>query len=412
MHQSNLRIDPARLWDTLMDTAEIGKTPKGGICRLALTDLDRQVRDWLVAAAKDAGCEVRVDALGNIFAIRPGTDPSLAPIGFGSHLDTQPTGGKFDGILGVLAGLEVIRTLNDAGIETRYPVCLVDWTNEEGSRFAPAMIASGVYAELFDQEYADSRTDRDGTTMAGALEEIGYRGADPVGAMKLSAFVELHIEQGPILEAEDITIGVVTGAQGQMWYDVVITGEDRHAGTTPMPLRRDALMAMSALSLAIEGAAKDNGPDGVATIGFADIQPGSRNTVPGRVDISVDLRHPDSEALSAMDQAFRSAAAKIADERGVEIDITQIWDKPPVVFDADCVAAVAAAADACGYSRREIISGAGHDACQLNAVVPTGMVFVPCVDGISHNEVEAASREDCAAGANVLLQTVLSLMDR
>jgi len=404
----NLRIDAQRLRDTLMETARIGGTPKGGIKRLTLTDLDRQVRDWFVEQAKAAGCEVGVDSMGNIYATRPGTDNSLPPVACGSHLDTQPTGGKFDGILGVLAGLEVIRTLNDAGYETRRPITVVDWSNEEGSRFAPAMLSSGVYGGAFEQDWAYARTDAEGKTFGEELARIGYRGDEPVGAREFAAFFELHIEQGPILEAEEKTIGVVTDGQGQRWYNVAVAGRESHAGTTPMPLRRDALVGAARLVEAVHRIALDHAPDAVGTVGVLDIAEPSRNVIPGQVSFTVDLRHPDDAALSRMDAALNAAAEAVGAELSLEVAVEPIWHFPPVAFDSGCVDAVRKAADDGGFSWREIVSGAGHDACYTARRCPTSMIFVPCENGISHNEIENATPEDCAAGANVLLHAVLA----
>jgi len=404
----NLRINAQRLWDTIMETAQIGGTAKGGVKRLTLTDLDRQVRDWFVAQCEAAGCEVGVDDMGNIYAVRPGRDNSLPPIACGSHLDTQPTGGKFDGILGVLAGLEIIRTLNDAGYETNRPIMVVDWTNEEGSRFAPAMLSSGVYGGAFTKDWAYARTDAEGKSFGEELERIGYRGSEPVGAREFGAFFELHIEQGPILEAEEKTIGVVTDGQGQRWYNVTVTGRESHAGTTPMPLRKDALVAAARIVDAVHRIAHDHAPHAVGTVGVLTIAEASRNVIPGRVDFTVDFRHPDDDTLSAMDQALQTAAQAIAAELDVDAEIESIWHFPPVKFDKDCVSAVRKAAEDGGYSWREIVSGAGHDACYTARRAPTSMVFVPCENGISHNEIENATMDDCAAGANVLLHAMLT----
>lgn len=404
----NLKIDAQRLWETLMETAEIGKTPKGGIKRLTLTDLDRQVRDWFVAKCEEAGCTVTIDEMGNIFALRPGKDNSLPPVAVGSHLDTQPTGGKFDGVLGVLAGLEAIRTLNDAGYETNAPLMVVNWTNEEGSRFAPAMLASGVYAGAFTQEFAERLKDAEGKTVGEELVRIGYRGPEKVGAQRFGAFFELHIEQGPILEAEEKVIGVVTDGQGQRWYDVTVTGRESHAGTTPMPLRRDALVAASRLIVEVNRIAESHAPYGVGTVGVLTIREPSRNVIPGEVSFTVDFRHPDDAVLTAMDAALAQAAAAIGPEEQVEIAISPVWHFPPVAFDTDCVAAVRGATERLGYSHREMVSGAGHDACYVARVAPTSMIFIPCKDGISHNEIEDAEFDHCAAGANVLLHAMLS----
>ncbi|MBS0559999.1 MAG: Zn-dependent hydrolase [Proteobacteria bacterium] len=408
MSATNLRIDAARLWDSIMETARIGATPKGGVKRLTLTDLDRQVRDWFVSACTAAGCTVRVDELGNIFARRPGRDNSLPPIAIGSHLDTQPTGGKFDGIIGVLAGLEVLRTLNDAGIETNAPIEVIDWTNEEGSRFAPAMLASGVFAGVFDTQYAYAREDREGVRFGDALEGIGYKGQVPAGSHKLGAFFELHIEQGPILEAEEKTIGIVTGVQGMRWYEITVTGRDAHAGSTPMRLRKDALLAAARIVEAVHAVAQAHAPNAVGTVGLIESRPNSRNVIPGEVFLTVDLRHPQDAVVAAMDAEMRAAVAEAAARTGVEATVECVWDSPAVHFDPACIEAVRAAAAAQGLPSREITSGAGHDAAYIARVAPTTMIFVPCEGGVSHNEAERTEPEQVAAGANVLLQAVLS----
>ena len=410
--QTNLTINDQRLWDTLMDTAKIGATPKGGIKRLTVTDLDRQVRDWFKAQCEALGCTVTVDDMGNMYALRPGKRNDLAPIACGSHLDTQPTGGKFDGVLGVLSGLEVLRTLHDTGYETEAPFMVVNWTNEEGSRFAPAMLASGVYCGTLDKDMAYNLTDKDGVRFGDALAEIGYKGDAPCGAQKFSHFFELHIEQGPILEAEDKTIGVVTHGQGQRWYDCRVVGRESHAGTTPMPLRKDALVAAARVITAINEIAEANAPFAVGTVGVLDIREPSRNVIPGEVAFSAEFRHPEDAVLDVMDKALSAAGAKIAQMENVDVEIKPIWHYPAVNFDPDCVAAVRQATEDMGYSYREIVSGAGHDACYVNRVTPTSMVFVPCKDGISHNEIEDAKMEHCAAGANVLLRAMLAVDQR
>ena len=407
--RSNLQIDSARLWGDIHETAKFGATPKGGVKRLTLGPEDKQVRDWFRTACEAAGCEVSVDALGTMFAIRPGRDMSKPPIGIGSHLDTQPTGGKYDGILGTLAALEVVRAMNDAGIETEYPVCVCNWTNEEGSRYAPAMMASAAYAGDYTTDDILGRKDADGITVAQALDTIGYRGTDAVGQQKFSAFVELHIEQGPLLEAENKTIGVVDRGQGIMWYDGTIAGFASHAGTTPMPLRKDALAAFSEVVLAVERIARDHGPNAVGTVGEIRIDNPSRNVIPGDLTFTVDIRSSESATLDKLHDALQRAVADIIARRNVKITIEQIWRKEPTVFDTKLVDAVETATKEMGYSHRRITSGAGHDACNLAAVVPAAMIFVPCKDGVSHNELEDATQADCTAGANVLLHTVLSL---
>jgi beta-ureidopropionase / N-carbamoyl-L-amino-acid hydrolase len=406
---SNLQIDSARLWGTIHETAKFGATPKGGVRRLTLGPEDKQVRDWFRGACEAAGLEVHVDALGSIFGLRKGRDMSKPPVGLGSHLDTQPTGGKFDGVLGTLAALEVIRTLNDAGIETQTPICIVDWTNEEGSRFAPAMMASAAYVGDFTTDDILSRKDADGVTVAEALDGIGYRGQSPVGTQKFSGFVELHIEQGPILEAEGKTIGVVDSGQGVLWYDGKITGFESHAGSTPMSLRRDALATLSEIVLAMERIAARHGPMAVGTIGEAVIANPSRNVIPGEIAFTVDCRSADAGIMDALDKELRAAVAEIAARRKVDGKLDLVWHKPPTHFDPRLIDAVENATRSLGYSHRRITSGAGHDACNLNTIMPAAMVFVPCKDGVSHNELEDAKQADCAAGANVLMHTVLAL---
>ncbi|WP_022724174.1 Zn-dependent hydrolase [Rhodopseudomonas sp. B29] len=405
---SNLQIDSARLWDTIHTTAQFGATPKGGVRRLTLSNEDKQVRDWFRAACEQAGLEVSVDALGNMFALRKGRDMSKPPIGLGSHLDTQPTGGKYDGILGTMAALEVIRTLNDAGIETELPLCVTNWTNEEGSRYAPAMMGSAAFVGDFTVEDILSRKDAAGISVAEALDSIGYRGDKQVGTQPFSGFIELHIEQGPILEAEGKTIGVVENGQGVLWYDGKITGFESHAGSTPMNLRRDALATLSEIVLAVEKIAIELG-NAVGTVGEAVIAAPSRNVIPGEIAFTIDARSADSAILAQLDTRIRAATAEIAAKRKVEVTLDLVWRKEPTHFDKTLVGAVASAAETLGYANRRITSGAGHDACNLNAKVPTAMIFVPCKDGISHNELEDATQPDCAAGANVLLHTVLSL---
>ena len=404
---AELKINGERLWASLMEMATIGATPKGGVCRLALTDLDRQSRDRFVGWCKDAGCSVKVDQMGNIFARRPGRNNALAPVGTGSHLDTQPTGGRFDGVYGVLAGLEVIRTLNDLGIETERPVEASVWTNEEGSRFAPAMVASGVYAGVFTLDYGLSRTDAHGKTMGDELQRIGYAGTEPMGGRDVHAFFEAHIEQGPILETEGQTIGVVTAAQGQRWYELTLTGQESHAGPTPMPVRRDALLGAARVIQLVNAIGLAHAPLAVSTVGMINSYPNSRNVIPGKVFLTVDFRCPDNAELARMDTALRAGVAEIA-AATLAHELTQIFQYDCVHFDPSCVQLVRAGAQALGYSTRDIVSGAGHDACYMSKVTPTAMIFVPCVGGISHNEIEDAKPEWIEAGANVLLSAMLA----
>ncbi|MEQ9322275.1 MAG: Zn-dependent hydrolase [Polyangiaceae bacterium] len=403
---SKAKIDGQRLWDSLMEMAKIGATEKGGVCRLALTDVDKAARDLFVTWCKEAGCTISIDKMGNIFGRREGKNPSSPPVMTGSHIDSQPTGGKFDGIYGVLSGLEVIRALNDTGIETDAAIEVAAWTNEEGSRFAPAMVASGVFAGVFDLEYGLSRADLDGKTMGEELERIGYAGDAPMGK-PVKAFFEAHIEQGPILENEGKTIGVVTDAQGQRWYECEFTGQEAHAGPTPMKTRRDALVGAARVVDAVNRIGLEHSPLACATVGLLQVFPNSRNTIPGRVFFAIDLRHPDDDTLSTMDKKVRAAIAKVAEELKLETKLEEIWYSPPVHFDPECVAAVRKAAEAHGMSHRDIVSGAGHDACYISRVAPTSMVFIPCEDGISHNEVENTTPELVAAGCQVLLDAML-----
>jgi len=402
------RINGARLWDSLMEMAQIGGTPKGGVSRLALTEEDRIGRDLFARWASEAGCTLRIDAMGNMFARRAGRDDSLAPVVTGSHGDSQPAGGKFDGIYGVLAGLEVVRTLNDHGIQTDRSIEVINWTNEEGSRFAPAMIASGVYTGVFALEYGLSRTDANGITIGQALQSIGYAGTEPMGGRDIHAAFELHIEQGPILEAQDITIGVVTGAQGQRWYEIELSGRSAHAGTTPMDHRLDALLGMARVVEAVNGMGVAQGDEGRATVGWVNVFPNSRNVVPGRVVFSVEFRHPDETVLEVLDGQLRQEVQAIAEKIGLQLKLEQIFQYAPVAFDADCIERVEQAATELGYSQQRMISGAGHDACYLSKVAPTSMIFVPCVDGLSHNEAEHIHPQWSEAGANVLLLAMLA----
>ena len=408
MTDNQLAINPERLWRSLMELAEIGATDKGGVCRLALSDVDRAGRDLFVGWAEAAGCTVTVDRMGNMFARRSGRDDSLAPVMAGSHLDSQPTGGKYDGAYGVLAALEAVRALNDAGVETLRPIEIVSWTNEEGSRFAPAMMGSGVFAGLLDLDKTLAETEQDGTaTVAGELERIGYAGAAAVGGRPIHAYFEAHIEQGPILEAEDTVIGVVTAIQGIRWFDCRIEGMEAHAGPTPMAARKDALLGAARLVDRINRIALDHAPDGRATVGTFKIQPGSRNVIPSGVDLTIDMRHPEAGALAAMASALQDAFDEINGAAGLGGSLAEIWYSPPTPFEAACVDAVRRAADDLGESYREITSGAGHDAKYMADICPAAMVFIPCKDGISHNEIESAEPEHVTAGCNVLLRAMV-----
>jgi N-carbamoyl-L-amino-acid hydrolase len=402
-----LRVDGARLWDSLMTLARIGATPKGGVRRLALSELDGQGRDLFVRWCREAGLDVTVDGIGNIFARRAGRDPSRAPVVSGSHLDTQPSGGKFDGNYGVLAGLEVVRTLNDHGVQTDAPIEVAVWTNEEGTRFLPTMSGSGGFAGVYGLDYLLAQRDVDGVSAGEALDRIGYRGAAPVGGRPVGAYYEAHIEQGPVLEDEGTTIGVVTGALGQRWFNVNVTGMDAHAGPTPMHLRRDAMLAAARLVQAVNRIALAT-PDSRGTVGMLQVRPNSRNVIPGHVFFSVDFRSATGDGLEAMEHALREEAATVAREQRVDIAIERAVEFPPSRFDAACVEAVRRGAADLGYSSRDIVSGAAHDAVYLARVAPTGMIFVPCENGISHNEIENARPEHLEAGCNVLLHAMLA----
>ncbi len=410
---SDLRVNGERLWHSLMEMAKIGATPKGGVCRLALSDVDKAGRDLFWSWCEAAGCTVTMDRMGNMFARRRGQDERRPPVAMGSHLDSQPTGGKFDGVYGVLAGLEVVRTLNDNAVETRAPIEVVVWTNEEGARFAPAMVGSGVFAGVFDLEYAWAQKDRDGISISEALDAIAYKGDVLPGDHVLGASFEVHIEQGPILEVQSKTIGIVKGVQGMRWYDVTLTGEEAHAGPTPMEQRRDALAGAAELLPEIYQLALERAPFGRATVAqFQTYPPGSRNTVPSRAEFSVDLRHPDAAQLGEMDTGLRTLTAGVAATRGLQHAITDVWAADPVNFDPSCIEAVRRSAELLGYPAMEIVSGAGHDSVYISRVAPTGMIFVPCAGGISHNETESATPEHVVAGANVLLHAVLEHTER
>ena len=405
--QTNIRIDGQRLWDTIMTVAEISPGTEGGSHRLTLTDGDKQARDLFASWCESEGCSVIVDDMGNMFARRQGINNDLPPVVAGSHLDTQPHGGKFDGVYGVLSALEVVRTLNQHQILTNAPIEIVNWTNEEGSRFAPAMLASGVYAGLFEKEFAYTRTDSAGRTLLEELKRIDYLGEHRCGEHPIGALFETHIEQGPILERNEHPIGVVTGGQGQRWFDVTIKGRDSHAGSTPMPGRRDALVAASKLILMIEEIAHEYGPDAVGTVGELALLPNSRNTIPGEVFFTIDIRNPDDHRLELMANSMLKRIEAVVNEGDVTIDHKEIWHNPPVKFDRDCINAVTKATKELGYGYTTMISGAGHDACQISRVAPTTMIFVPCEGGLSHNEKESAQLEDLEAGCNVLMHSML-----
>ncbi|MEP1613714.1 MAG: Zn-dependent hydrolase [Roseobacter sp.] len=403
----NLRINSERLWDSLMEMAEIGPGVAGGNNRQTVTDEDSEGRHLFQKWCKEAGCTMGLDQMGNMFATRMGTDPDALPVYVGSHLDTQPTGGKYDGVLGVLSGLELLRTLNDLDIKTKHPIVVTNWTNEEGARYAPAMLSSGVFAGLHTQEWAYDRVDAEGKKFGDELKRIGWRGDEEVGQRKMHAFFELHIEQGPILEAEGKEIGVVTHGQGLSWTQVTVTGKDAHTGSTPMPMRKNAGLAMARILEKVDQIALSHAPHAVGAAGHIDVFPNSRNVIPGKVVFTVDLRSPDLDVITEMETQFKAQAQEIVDQMGLEVEFEKVGGFDPVAFDEGCVQAVRAAAERLGYSHMNLISGAGHDACWINRVAPTAMIMCPCVDGLSHNEAEEISPEWAAAGTDVLLHAVL-----
>ena len=403
----NLRINGDRLWESLMEMAKIGPGVAGGNNRQTLTDADKEGRELFARWCDEAGLTLGVDQMGTMFARREGTDPDALPVYVGSHLDTQPTGGKYDGVLGVLGGLEVIRSLNDLGIKTRHPIVVTNWTNEEGTRFAPAMLASGVFAGMHELDWAYDRTDAKGQRFGDELERIGWKGEEQVGARKMHAFFELHIEQGPILEAEGKDIGVVTHGQGLWWLEVTLTGKDAHTGSTPMNMRVNAGLGMARVTEAVHRIAMAHQPNAVGAVGQADVYPNSRNVIPGKAVFTIDIRSPELEKLTSMREQIEAEAAKIAEELGLGLSIEPTGHFDPVTFDENCVKAVRDAADRLGYSHRNIVSGAGHDACWINRLYPTAMVMCPCVDGLSHNEAEDISKEWATAGADVLFHAVV-----
>ena len=409
MRGKNLRINSDRLWKALMDMAKIGPGVAGGNNRQTLTDEDAEGRRVFQQWCEAEGMTMGLDKLGNMFARREGTDHSLPPIMVGSHLDTQPTGGKYDGVLGVLAGLEIIRTLNDTGIKTRHPIEVVNWTNEEGARFSPPMMASSVFAGMYTTEWVYAREDADGKTVGGELERIGWLGDEEVGARKMAAFFELHIEQGPILENENVEVGVVTHGQGLKWLQVTLNGKSSHTGSTPMPNRINAGLGMARITQLVDEIAWSHAPLAVGAVGHCDIYPNSRNIIPDKAVFTIDFRHPSQDVIDDMEQRLREGAQKIIDDIGLTMDIEQVGQFDPVTFDEGCVSAVRRAAERLGYTHRDIVSGAGHDACLINRVAPTAMVMCPCVGGLSHNEAEEISQDWAAAGTDVLFHAVLEV---
>jgi N-carbamoyl-L-amino-acid hydrolase len=403
----NLKINADRLWDSLMEMAKIGPGVAGGNNRQTLTDEDGEGRKLFQKWCDAAGCSMGVDSMGNMFATRAGEDPDALPVYVGSHLDTQPTGGKYDGVLGVLGGLEIVRTLNDLGIKTKHPIVVTNWTNEEGTRFAPAMLASGVFAGVHSEDWAKDRVDAEGKRFGDELNRIGWEGDEPVGSRKMHAMFELHIEQGPILEAEGKDIGVVTHGQGLSWTQITVTGKESHTGSTPMPMRKNAGLGMARILEKVDEIAWSHAPDAVGAAGHIDIYPNSRNVIPGKAVFTVDFRSPDLSVINDMETRLKQAAEEICAEMGLGLEMEKVGGFDPVTFDEGCVTAVRNAAERLGYSHRDIISGAGHDACWVNQVAPTAMVMCPCVDGLSHNEAEDISKDWATAGADVLMHAVV-----
>ena len=405
----DLRINGERLWKTLMTMSKIGATPRGGCNRLAMTDADKAGRDLFMRWCKQARCHFRIDEIGNLFARREGKYPELPPILIGSHLDTQPTGGKFDGVYGVLSGVEVVRILDENAIETDYPIEVVVWTNEEGVRFAPAMMGSGVWSGNFDLDKMYEVTDKDGLSLRSELERLGYKGRAPARSGPVRAAFEAHIEQGPILESAGVQIGIVTGVQGLRWYDLEIEGEPCHAGTSPMESRRDPVAGALPIMQQCYDLASRYAPWGRVTFGDIRTQPGSRNTVPEKLLVKIDIRHPDTAVLDRMDEVLRASVVRECESRGLKGAIEELWHMPAARFSEECISAVGQAAEHLRYSNMRIVSGAGHDSVHVASVAPAAMIFVPCERGISHNEAENAKPEDLAAGANILLHAVLNL---
>ncbi len=406
-HIDHLRTNGQRLWDSLMELAQIGATPKGGVCRLALSTLDGQGRDLVTRWGREAGMSVTIDKIGNGFMRRAGRNNALAPIVAGSHIDTQPTGGKFDGNYGVLAALEMVRTLNDHGIETEAPIEVAFWTNEEGSRFVPVMMGSGVFAKAFTLEHAYTATDTEGKTVKDELARIGYVGPQEPGDHPIGAYFEAHIEQGPVLEDNNKTIGVVHGVLGIRWFDCTVTGMEAHAGPTPMALRKDALQVATHVMQEVVAAALRHAPHGRGTVGMVQVHPNSRNVIPGRVKFSIDMRNATDALVDSMADEVKACAAQVAQDSGLDIQIDLVSSYSAQAFHPDCMDAVARAAQKLGYSHMPAVSGAGHDAVYMARLAPSGMIFIPCKDGISHNEIESAAPEHITAGANVLLHAML-----
>ena len=406
--ETNISINSERLWDTLMTMAKIGPGIAGGNNRQTVTPEDGEARKLLQKWSEDAGMTMKVDQLGSMFFKREGTDKNALPVVIGSHLDTQPTGGKYDGVLGVLAGLEIVRTLNDLNIQTKHPIFVVNWTNEEGSRFPPAMMASAGYAGIYGVDTLLSAKDAEGNIFGDELDKIGWKGSEPVGAQKFHCYYELHIEQGPILETEGIDIGIVTHGQGLKWLEFKLNGKEQHTGTTPMNVRKDASLAMSEIILAVNNIANQNQPNALGSVGHIEVSPNSRNVIAGETLFTVDIRSPDIDKLNKMEKELEKAANEICRKYNIEINIEQIGGFDPVKFDEECLDHLRTNAKKFGYSYKDIVSGAGHDACWINTVAPSAMIMCPCVDGLSHNEAEEIKPEWAYSSTNVLLHAAIA----
>ena len=406
--ETNISINQNRLWDSLMTIAKIGPGIAGGNNRQTVTEEDGEARKLFQKWSEEAGMKMIVDELGSMFFRREGTSKDALPVVIGSHLDTQPTGGKYDGVLGVLAGLEIVRTLNDLNIETKHPIMIVNWTNEEGSRFAPAMMASAGYAGIYDINTLLSAEDTEGNIFGNELEKIGWKGSEQVGKQKFHCYYELHIEQGPILETEEIDIGVVTHGQGLKWLEVKLSGIEQHTGTTPMHVRKDTSLAMSEIILAVNNIAIKNQPNALGSVGHIEVSPNSRNVIAGQSVFTIDFRSPDINKLEKMENELRLLAIDICKKYKVEFDMTQIGGFDPVTFDATCLNNIRDSAKKFGYSHKDIVSGAGHDACWINSVAPSAMIMCPCVDGLSHNEAEEIKPEWAGSSTNVLLHAAIA----
>ena len=403
----NLKINGDRLWKSIMEIAKIGPGIAGGNNRQTLTDEDAEARELFQKWCTDANLSLGTDKMGTMFARREGTNPDALPVYVGSHLDTQPTGGKYDGVLGVLGGLELIRSLDDMGIKTKHPIVIVNFTNEEGTRFAPPMMASGVFAGVHTLDWAYAKEDSDGKKFGDELKRIGWIGDEEVGNRKMKAFFELHIEQGPILEAEGKDIGVVSRGQGLNWLQVTLTGRESHTGSTPMPMRKNAGLGMAKITNLVHEIAMSHQPDAVGAVGQCNVYPNSRNIIPGKVVFTIDFRSPSFDTQDDMEKRLYEGAKSICKDLDLELEIEKVGHFDPVTFDKECVSKIRGAAERLGYSHRDIISGAGHDACWINKVAPTAMVMCPCVDGLSHNEAEEISQDWAVAGSNVLFHAVL-----